>query len=73
MTKNEIARTAFEFSGNGDNNCPYCKNAETEVMRSPAELRPFIDFYQGKVEKFTVVSCFCCDAVWSFYEKYRDT
>lgn len=80
MNQNEIARTAFRYipkerweSSFGykttrDKNemCPYCKNENTDVVTDPVTLEPFRAFYAGR--KFTVVSCHCCSAVWSFYK-----
>lgn len=83
LTPNEIYRTAFKSIPqdkwqsqfgysypNRDKNemCPYCKNEDTEVITNEVELQPFKQFYSDKVKKFTVVQCFCCSGIWSFYE-----
>ena len=82
LTQNEIARTAFKAipqerwgspygytHPNRDKNemCPYCKNEDTDVVRDIADLEPFRKWYGDRVQKFTVVHCFRCSAVWSFY------
>lgn len=82
LTPNEIERTAFKRlpqkkreSTHGykhsrrDKNeiCPYCKNEDTEVVRDTVYLEPFRRWYADRVHKFTVVHCWCCTAVWSFY------
>lgn len=81
LTQNEIGRTAFKHipgqwkspfgytHPHRDKNemCPYCKNENTDVVRDAEDLVPFVKFYGDRVEKFTVVYCFCCSAVWSFY------
>ena len=82
LTQNEIARTAFKAISqerrnspygythpNRDKNemCPYCKNEDTDVIRDKAELAPFDQYYGDRVQKYTVVHCFCCSSVWSFY------
>lgn len=82
LTQNEIARTAFKAIPKEqwkspysythplrDKNemCPYCKNEDTDVVRDPDDLRPFAEWYRDKAQKFTVVRCWCCSAVWSFY------
>lgn len=45
--------------------CPYCKNEDTDVVRDEAYLVPFKEFYKDR--KFTVVSCWCCNAVFSYW------
>lgn len=82
LTQNEIARTSFRAVSPGlwespfgytsphrDKNemCPYCKNEDTVVVRDAAYLEPFKEWYRNKVDKFTVMHCWCCTAVWSFY------
>ena len=81
MTKNEVARTAFRYlpnenyvspygyTHNRDKNemCPYCKNEDTDIVRDTAYLVPFVDFYGENVQRFTVMNCWCCSAIWSFY------
>ena len=88
LTTNEIARTAFKAltppeweasSGykhprrNKNEVCPYCKNEDTDVVRDVVQLEPFKQWYGDRVEKFTVVNCWCCSAVWSFYEASERT
>ena len=82
LTQNEIHRTAFKYipkkiwhteygyiRPDFDKNqmCPYCKNEDTDVVRDKVALAPFTEYYGEKVEKFTVVHCWCCAAMWSFY------
>lgn len=82
LTQSEIGKTAFKAlpaeSWNSpygytrphrDKNemCPSCKNEDTDVVRDAAYLAPFRQWYGDRVQKFTVVHCSCCAAVWSFY------
>ena len=82
LNENEIARTAFMAipkerwnspfgytHPNRDKNemCPYCKNEDTDVVRDAESLEPFEAWYAGRVEKYTVVNCRMCSAVWSFF------
>ncbi len=81
LTDNEIGRTAFKeikgewnspfgylATGKDKNEmCPYCKSEHTNVVRDHAYLMPFEIFYGSMVDKFTVVNCSCCSAVFSFY------
>lgn len=87
LTTSEIARTAFKAipkerwespygytHPHRDKNemCPYCKNEDTDVVRDMAHLEPFRQWYGEKVQKFTVVECRCCSAVWSFFVPNRN-
>ena len=80
-TQNDIHRTAVKkHSGkmksdfgrltNRDTNemCPYCKNEDTAVILDKAILKPYQEYYSDKVHSFTVVSCYCCNAEFSFYK-----
>lgn len=82
LAPNEIARTSFmsipseawkspygytHHSRDKNEMCPYCKNEDTDVVRDTAHIAPFAEFYGNKVQKFTVVHCHCCSAVFSFY------
>ncbi len=83
LTQSEIARTAFKEvlherwkspygythpQRNKNEMCPYCKNEDTEVIRSQADLKPFAEFYKDKVKDFTAVRCGCCEGMWSYYK-----
>lgn len=70
LTRNEIARTAFKAhqERRKDVICPYCKNDNADVVINSVDIAPFKDFYEGKSNKFTVMDCRCCNAVWSFYD-----
>ena len=80
LTPNEIARTAFKAipqkewkspygytHPHRDKNemCKYCYNEDTDVVRDPAYLAPFKEFYKDK--KFRVIHCLACTAVFSFW------
>lgn len=88
LTRNEIWRTSFlelkstEFKSaygythpNKDKNmmCVYCKNEDTSVVRDPAYIKDFEDYYEDRVTKFTVCHCPACDAVFSFFSPKGDT
>ena len=66
LTRNEAVRTAFSVrSHGGRNQCPYCKNANTDVIVDAVDLEPFSEIYGAEIDKVKVVHCFCCSAVWS--------
>lgn len=74
MSLSDVTRTAFKYYENDpafpslskDINkvCPYCKNADTDIIKDEAYLQVFKQFYKEKT--FTALSCFCCNAVWSY-------
>jgi hypothetical protein len=85
LTTNEIGRTAFRYipgkwesqfgyTSNRDKNemCAYCKNENTDVVRDDAYNAPFAEFYGDRVKTYTVVHCYCCSAVWSFFVPKTD-
>ncbi len=82
LTDNEIYRTAFKYfkptmiSPYGyltkrDKNemCPYCYNEDTDIIIDKSYLTNFVDFYNKRnITKFTVIHCFACNAIFSFYK-----
>lgn len=85
LSDNEIQRTSFEYissnkwdsqfgyklpNRNKNEMCPYCKNEDTDIVRDFAFTRKFKEFYSKvNITDFTVVYCYCCEAVWSFYKR----
>ena len=49
--------------------CPYCKNDFPDVIRDKAYLASYEvnPFFQGK--KYKVMSCYCCNAIFSWYKE----